>query len=30
LSESYLNEKNKFVFENKIAPQQSRAIKKAK
>jgi hypothetical protein len=29
LSESYLNEKNRFVFENKIAPQRTLALKKA-
>ena len=30
LSESYLNEQNRFVFENKIEPQQSMVLKKAK
>ena len=30
LAESYLNEQNRFVFENKIEPQQSMVLKKAK
>ena len=30
LSESYLNKKSRFVFENKIAPRRNKAIKKAK